>query len=630
MAGLTKGRPAGLRAGLLAAAVIATGVLHLVSVPAAAPPAGPVGDQGSKYLSPTAMVADQAGRTIYLAEATAGQVGVFDIATRKVTATIPVGRPASGVALSPDGTRLYVTAGGAQGRLCVIDVKSGKVAARIPVGHTPTSPVVSRDGKTVYVCNRFNNAVGVVDVASGRQRATIDVLRQPVSADLSKDGAVLIVANHLPAGPANAEHVAAEVSIVDTTSGRVASTIKLPNGSRSLRGVRVSPGGEYAAVTHTLGRYLLPLTQIERGWVNTNVITLIDVGKRTAINTVLLDDVDLGAGDPWAPAWSADGKALCVTHAGTHEVSVIDVPNLLAKLARAVADKKDEDVPNDLSFLDGLRRRLKLAGDGPRCITMVGTRVFVGEYFTDSLSTLDISPKTRPVVESIALGPKVKITRVRRGQMLFNDARLCFQQWMSCATCHPDGGADGLNWDFPGDGMSNPKNTKSTVGAHKTPPSMITGVRAKAEVVVRAKLRFVMFSIQPEENAVAIDEYLKSLKPVPSPYLVNGKPNKAARRGKKLFDTAGCASCHNGTMWTDMRKYDVDTAIGARPGGRGGTFDTPSLVEVWRTAPYLYEGQAPNMLDVLSKKHNPGDRHGKTSNLTLKQLVDLAAYVLSL
>jgi len=119
--------------------------------------------------------------------------------------------------------------------------------------------------------------------------------------------------------------------------------------------------------------------------------------------------------------------------------------------------------------------------------------------------------------------------------LLFNDARICFQNWQSCASCHPDGRADGLNWDLLNDGTGNPKQTKSLLFSHKTPPSMITGIRSNAETAVRAGLRHILFSEQPEETAAAMDTYLRSLKPVPSPYLRNGKLSEAAKRGKKLL-----------------------------------------------------------------------------------------------
>ena len=60
-----------------------------------------------------------------------------------------------------------------------------------------------------------------------------------------------------------------------------------------------------------------------------------------------------------------------------------------------------------------------------------------------------------------------------------------------------------------------------------------------------------------------------------------------------------------------------------------GTFDTPTLIEAWRTAPYLHDGSAATMRDVLTEA-NQGDRHGKTSHLNADQLNDLVEYLLSL
>ena len=58
-------------------------------------------------------------------------------------------------------------------------------------------------------------------------------------------------------------------------------------------------------------------------------------------------------------------------------------------------------------------------------------------------------------------------------------------------------------------------------------------------------------------------------------------------------------------------------------------FDTPTVVEVRRTAPYLHDGRAPSLRSVLTE-HNPGDRHGKTSTLTKQELDDLVEFLFSL
>lgn len=133
----------------------------------------------------------------------------------------------------------------------------------------------------------------------------------------------------------------------------------------------------------------------------------------------------------------------------------------------------------------------------------------------------------------------------------------------------------------------------------------------------------------PESDAVAVDEYLKGLTPVPSPYLVNGQLGAAAVRGKVLFDgAAGCSTCHSGpTYYTDLQKHNVGTGFGTRD--LSASFDTPTLAEIWRTAPYLYRGQAATMEEVLTV-FNATNQHGITSGLTSQQIADLAEYVLSI
>jgi cytochrome c peroxidase len=220
------------------------------------------------------------------------------------------------------------------------------------------------------------------------------------------------------------------------------------------------------------------------------------------------------------------------------------------------------------------------------------------------------------------------MSAARKGEFYFHDATICLEGWQSCSSCHPgDARADGLNWDLPNDGLGNPKNTKSLLLAHKTPPVMFLGVRANAEAAVRSGIEFILFTNQPESVATSIDEYLKSLKPVPSPHLVHGKLSDAAKRGEKLFSQAGCADCHVPGLYTDLHFHDVGTrAAYDRPADK---FYTPTLIEVWRTAPYLHDGSAATLRDVV-KTCNLHDEHGETSKLSQQEIDDLCEYVLSL
>jgi cytochrome c peroxidase len=161
--------------------------------------------------------------------------------------------------------------------------------------------------------------------------------------------------------------------------------------------------------------------------------------------------------------------------------------------------------------------------------------------------------------------------------------------------------------------------------AHQTPPMMALGIRENAEKAVRAGFKFIQFVNPPEEECVAVDEYLKNLQPAPSPFLVKGRLSPAAQRGEQLYETAGCASCHPPPLLTDFAKHNLGLGAGV---DQGKAFDTPTLRELWRTAPYLYDGRAATLKEALTK-HNPDDKHGVISDLKAEDLAALIEYVLS-
>jgi YVTN family beta-propeller protein len=610
-----------------------------IAFPANRLPAGALPDAP---LSPTAMAATRDGKTLYIACATGQRVVRFDAIHRQVASTFPTPGTPSGLCLSPDDTRLIVTCTAPESLVCLFDAATGHELARLRAGHTATAPVLSPDGQTLYVCNRFNNDVGVFDMAARRELRRIPVRREPVAAALTPDGQFLLVANLLHNGRADATNVAAVVSVVDVKNGRVAKELQLPNGSGSLNDIRISPDGRYAVVTHILSRFPLPATQLDRGWMNTNAKTIIDVSRMEVLNTVLLDSVDNGAANPWGVAWSTDGGTLFIAHAGTHEISQINFTGLLDRLAKlpAIADaavpvegtlasRCQADVPNDLSFLTGLRQRIPLppSDRGPRAVVVAGTTLYAANYFSDTLSILDLEAP-RMAVTTVRLGPPQPMTLSRKGEFYFHDATLCFQGWQSCASCHPgDARADALNWDLLNDGVGNPKNNKSLLFTHRTPPAMSLGVRETAESAVRAGIRHILFTVQPPEVADAIDAYLKTLQPIPSPYLVKGKLPAAGQRGKKVFERSGCATCHPPGLFTDLKPYDVGTRN--TQDDPGEPFDTPSLLEIWRTSPYLHDGSAATLREVVTSR-NQRDQHGKTSKLSIQEIDDLCVYLLCL
>jgi YVTN family beta-propeller protein len=569
-----------------------------------------------------------------VAEFTADQVAVFDIATQSVREVFTIPGGPSGLVLSADGSRLYVTSGVAEGKVHVVDTQKGAIVESLPVGHTPNAPVLSPDGETLYVCNRYSNDVSVIDLAGSAEKARIKVTREPVAAVISADGRRLFVANQLPAGPANLGDIAAVVSVIDTRERRVVTDIRLPDGSASLRGLDFSPDGQFVYATHLSGRYKVPTSQIERGWIYTNALSIIEAGSFKLLNTVLLDDITQGAANPWGISSTPDGRYLCVAHAGTHEVSVIDRRKLHEKLeAIAQGEKVSEgsttaaQVLDDLSFVSGIRTRVPLEGNGPRDLIVVGKTVYTTEYFTGSLGVLELPANPYTEAKSVSLGEEPPMTQVRLGERNFYDGQYSYQTWLSCTSCHPsEGRPDGLNWDLMLDGVGNPKNTKSLLLAHQTPPTTSSGTRANAEVSVRSGIKHILFAELPEPHAASIDAYLKSLKPVPGPYLENGKLSPSALRGKEVFLSADCASCHPAPLYTTLRPYDVGTGAGME---KGLGYDTPTLIENWRTAPYFHDGRAATLKDVFTAP-NAGKAHTMTPQLNEQQIDDLVHFVLSL
>ncbi|MCF7973274.1 MAG: cell surface protein [Phycisphaerae bacterium] len=585
------------------------------------------------YLSPSALIATSDQASLIVAESGANRLTLVNRASGDITAHIALPFAPSGLCLGSNETRLYVTGGGAHGRIAAVNLTTRRIAQTGSLGHTPTAPVLSRDGNTLYVCNTYNNTVAVVRARDLTVITQIPVDREPVAAQLTRDGNSLFVLNLLPSMRSDQDYTAAVLSVIDTRQNRVSASIGMPNGTIHLRGICLSPDGQYAYVTHILSRYTVPTSQLQRGWINTNAMTVIDTGTQRIVNTVLLDDVDNGAANPWGITCTADGQWIAITHAGTNEINLVDRDQLHERLDRAAKKERvtevtqsADDVPNDLSFLTGVKQRIGLKGIGPRSLVAIGDILYAAEYFTDSLAVVDTAPQ--PVTATaIPLGPMPIMSQVRDGEMLFNTATTCFQQWQSCASCHTeDARSDGLNWDLLNDGLGNPKNTKSLLLSHQTPPTMSLGVRASAEVAVRAGIRYIQFAQRPESEALALDAFLRSLTPLPSPHLVNGKPSESAERGRAVFDKAGCVHCHSGPMHTNLKSFDVGTGVDREA---GMAFDTPTLVEIWRTAPYLHNGSATTLMDVLTT-FNPANKHGKTSDLTKQQLTDLEAFLLCL
>lgn len=523
-----------------------------------------------------------------------------------VTDAVPTG-------LAVDGDNLFVTTFESKGYLKVLDLNSGKENVSIETGSGACAPIVDKINNKLYVCNQFQNTVSEIDLQSMKLTRTVNVLREPKSAVISKDGKYLYVTNFLPAQRADLDYVAACVSVIELGSFNKVKDIQLANGSNALRDICITPDGKFVYVSHNLGRYTVPTSQLQQGWMNTSAFSVIDTEKQEYLGVVLVDEPERGAAGIWSIACNDDN--IFISHSGTHEISVIDHKELIKKF---LAYPNRQALEYDLTFLFGLRERIPLEGNGPRAIVLDGKRLVVPTYFADKLNIMDVDSHQLLVTD---LNPGRVESDIDKGERCFNDASHCFQNWQSCNGCHPgDGRTDGMNWDLMNDGVGNSKNCKSMLFSHVTPPSMISGVRESAEWAVRAGFKFIQFFEVSEEDAACVDAYLKSLKPVPSPYLVDGELSEKAERGKKVFDKLKCGECHSGVYYTDLKMHRIGDDVEFEKG-----WDTPTLREVWRTAPYLFDGRAATMQEVFEIH-----KHGINKKVSKKDIEVLTEYVNSL
>jgi hypothetical protein len=187
---------------------------------------------------------------------------------------------------------------------------------------------------------------------------------------------------------------------------------------------------------------------------------------------------------------------------------------------------------------------------------------------------------------------------------------------LSCATCHFEGRNDALNWPIRGNGN---RQTLSHVGpVSSTPPFTWTGnmptVPAECNETSQVRLGGEDVTDAELEDVAAFIDFIPDVDIAPY-------DAEAAARGQILFERqdVGCAGCHYGSRYTDNQSHDIYGTLGV---------NTPGLVGISATSPYLHEGTAPNLRDVLetSRQREMGD----TSMLSEAEMLDLEEYLRSL
>lgn len=560
---------------------------------------------------------------LFISNRSTNELHLYNPTVQVIEKKVTFETPVNDIELTED-QHLWVVCNGPNGLLHELNPEF-EILSSTRLEASPSAVLYNPVSHSLWVTQRFNNSLCEINPQTKEVISKIEVGREPVDMVSFNQDKHLLIVNNMPEMSSLSFPVAVLLTVVDVNSKLITKRIQLPNGSTDVKAVALSPDQQYAYVTHLLARYQLPTNQVDRGWMSTNALSIIDLEKQERLTTVLLDTPQKGTANPWEVTVTEDNKQIVIAASGTHELVCIDRKAMHERINQVKDGEKItpsttcwEDIPNDAGFLYGISSFISTEGKGPRTVVTIQGKVFTANYFTGELIEINLHSGEKLITRQNR--PSLISTQEGKGNMYFHDASLCFQGWQSCASCHPnDGRVDGLNWDQKNDGLGNPKNTKSLLLAYKTPPCMITGIRKDAKTAVRSGFKHIFFATENEEVTSAMDVWLKSLKPATSPFLINGKLSETALRGKIQFDTH-CLSCHSGPYYTNQQQYQVDWAVGPDVHAK---MDVPSLIEIWRTSPYLYDGRVYSIREML-------DIHGPVEKISEKELNDLAEYVLSL
>ena len=175
-----------------------------------------------------------------------GGVSVIDTATNAVIATILIGRFHNGVLVTPDGSKVYVTedlrggfgGGGRGGTVSVIDTVTNAVITTVPVGFSPFGVAVTPDGSKVYVANSGSNNVAVIDTVTNAVIAKVPVGLDAAGVAVTPNGSKVYVANE----------GSNTVSVIDTATNTVIGS-PIPVGDQPVAfGLFIQPALKFAGV----------------------------------------------------------------------------------------------------------------------------------------------------------------------------------------------------------------------------------------------------------------------------------------------------------------------------------------------------------------------------------------------
>lgn len=562
------------------------------------------------------------GRLLAVANTDSGTVSFVDLKERKKLVEIPVGDHPEGVAWALNGSNLLVTVYG-DNVVKVIDPLERKVTATIRVAAESYGIVAQPNGSSAYVSHDYPGLVSEIDLRTMTVRRTIRSGSASRGIAMSADGKTVYTT----------EFFTGRLHAIDLAAGKVVDSWSGIETDNLARNVVVHPTLPKAYLAHLRSR-----TSVfsARGSIEPE-LSIVDIGetnqsvkRRTGIALDTFNGVYVMA-NPWESAISPDGQMLYVVYAGSNDASAILLLPEYPFVRRTTLPVQVGKHP----------RAVRVSPDGNEVYIYNTLDYAVGVY----------SPDLRTKKAAISVCDPPKSAEWRRGKELFVSSiqPMGGTKWISCSTCHPDGLSDGRVWQNP----EGPRRTPHLFGLAHTHPLHWSADRDEVqdfEYTIRGKLmqgrglysgsmkgnelEEVLTGKSKDLDALAL--YTNSFESKLSPHIPSpGKLSPEAERGKAIFFSteSKCATCHSGPYYTDSSRekpfklHDVGTG-GGEGEKLGPAFDTPTLIGVYRMGPYLHDGRAKTLKEVITK--NPGDKHGKTSHLKPNDVADLVAFLKSL
>lgn len=547
---------------------------------------------------PVALALADDGARLLVANRDAGTVSILDTRTLRVERETRVGERLADLHATPQGG-LVAVADAQAGVVVLLRQRDGalKELRRLTVGAGPTTVRLAADGRLLSVARRWPRRVLLftlpADLANEAPPAPA-VLDLPFAphGQLFLPGGKLVVTDAF----------AGAVAVIDPVRRRLESTRTLP--VINMRGLALGRTGKDVLLTHqALSAQARPNAgDIRSGSLIANSLRRLPLAALLdpradldgACRVHPLGDVERGAGDPAGIAETTDGQAV-VALAGVGELAI----------------GRPEQV---------LWSRLSV-GRRPTALVLDGAtgRGYVAATFADTVAVADL--RAGKILAEVRLGPETTRRPEERGEELFHDARLSFEGWFSCHSCHTDGHTNGrLNDNFTDGSFGTPKRVLTLLGTRDSGPWAWNGKMPALEAQIRQSVTSTMQGATPTAEQVRdLAAYLRTLAPPPALLRERGAFDAAAfARGRKVFRREKCATCHTPPSFTSAKAYDVHIHDEI-----GGThFNPPSLRGVSQGGPYFHDGRASTLAEVFTRQ-----RHQLAAPLTESELRDLLHYL---